>query len=370
MAIAANYGLQGAIQEWNGIPVYPATGDWDNGGISTFAKHHRADYVITLCDAWVMKPDLWPDVEMAMWAPIDHYPIPPAVLGVLSHERVHPIAMSRDGEQWMQKFELDPLYVPHAVDTSIFKPMPELRNGARAALKMPRDAFIVGMVAANKGNPSFPRKSFPQVFDAFHNFSKTHPDAYLYVHSEAQPRDGGIDLVTLARAIGIPEDRLAFPPENAWYLGIMDNRFVANVYQAFDVLCSPSMGEGFGIPILEAQACGVPVIVAEHSAMTELCGAGWLVRGDRWWDALQTSFAIVPAISEIERALEQAYEARNDPRLSQQAWEFAQDYDADKVATEYWMPALEQLGSGRKDVPPLKVSRQVRRAQARKSVKA
>ena len=59
----------------------------------------------------------------------------------------------------------------------------------------------------------------------------------------------------------------------------------------------------------------MPVIASDHSAMPELCQAGWLVTGDRWWDALQESFLIAPAIGSIVAALEAAYEARDDQEL-------------------------------------------------------
>ena len=49
---------------------------------------------------------------------------------------------------------LDALYVPHGVDTTLFKPRPEIRDAVRDELGIPREAFLVGMVAANKGNPS------------------------------------------------------------------------------------------------------------------------------------------------------------------------------------------------------------------------
>jgi len=370
VGLAANYGLQAAQSEWQGFPVFPAAGDSGNPFISTFAKYFKADIVITLCDAWIMKPDNWSDgLRMAIWAPLDHYPIPPAVLAVLKHEKVTPIAMSRFGEHWMRKFKLDPLYVPHGVDTNRFRPMPEVRADVRDKLSIPHDAFVVGMVAANKANPSFPRKGFPQAFDAFASFVKKHKDAYLYVHSEAQPRGmDGIDLTKLARAVGIPGDKLAFPPEHAWHLGIMDNQFIAELYQGFDVLLNPSMGEGFGIPILEAQACGVPVIASDHSAMTELTQAGWLVEGDRWWDALQASFAIMPSIKSIRAALESAYEAREDQELRDKAVEFAQTYDADRVTGLYWKPVLEKL-AGPREVPPLKVAQNGNRAQRRAAAK-
>lgn len=375
MSIAANYGVQAATLEWNGMPVFPAGLRWGNPSISTFAKHVGADWVIALCDAWVMKPDEWADdLRMAIWTPIDHWPIPPAVLAVLQHPKVRPIAMSRDGEKWMRKFQLDPLYVPHGVDTTVFRPQPDHKAAARKALSIPENAFLVGMVAANKGNPMFPRKGWPQAFDAFARFAKDHPNAYLYAHTQAQPVGGdGIDLAVLARAVGIPEDRVCFPPDAAWDLGVMDRRFLAGVYSALDVLLNPSYGEGFGIPIIEAQACGVPVIVSNHSAMSELCGAGWLVEGDRWWDPLQASFAIMPSIGSIQQALEQAYDAKDDQELRDRAVEFAAGYDADRVTDLYWQPVLEQLDRPT-EIPPLKQtsgkSRQVRRAEARRKAKA
>jgi glycosyltransferase involved in cell wall biosynthesis len=139
------------------------------------------------------------------------------------------------------------------------------------------------------------------------------------------------------------------------------------LYSAFDVLLNPSMGEGFGIPIVESQACGVPVIVSDHSAMTELCGAGWLVTGDPWWDAMQEAFFIAPAIDGVLAALEAAYEERANEDLRAYAVEFAQGYDADVVTEEFWLPALEKLTANR-TVGPLnggKPNRATRRQLAR-----
>src|SRR4029078_6243406 len=114
---------------------------------------HKAELVIILHDAWVLKPDKFPeDVKVAVWAPIDHYPVPPQVLSVLADERTTPIAMSRFGEREMRQMGVEPLYVPHGVDTSIFKPPPSIRAQAREALGIPADAFVVGMVDANSGN--------------------------------------------------------------------------------------------------------------------------------------------------------------------------------------------------------------------------
>ncbi len=364
MAYAANYGLQSGTFEWQGHTVFPANEDWGNPTISTFVAHHRADLVIALCDSWVMKPDMWEgDWPMAIWAPIDHFPIPPPVLGVLQHERIRPIAMSRDGEMWMQKFELDPVYVPHAVDTSIFKPNRTDRAAIRREMGIPEDAFLVGMVAANKGNPAIPRKGFPQAFGAFSTFAQKHDDAYLYVHTMADWRSG-IKLGPLAHATGVPDGRWLHPSPERWTMGMSD-KVVSHIYQAFDVLLNPSWGEGFGVPIVEAQACGVPVITSNHSAMPELTEAGWCVDGDPWWDALQESFFFMPHIREIYFALEEAYATRDDMALRERGVRFASQYDADLVAETYWKPAMQTLSMGQ-EVPPLKETRQVRRARERR----
>jgi glycosyltransferase involved in cell wall biosynthesis len=375
MAIAANFGIAGCTVYWDGMPVFAAQQDWGNPSISTFARHFKVDWVIALCDSWVLKPDKWDDdLRVACWAPVDEWPPPAAVVSVLGHEKVQPIAMSRFGENWLRKAKLDPLYVPHGVDTKVFKPSPETRAADRATLELPEDAFVITMVGANRGwSQHAPRKSFPQAFDAFAQFCKRHKDAYLYCHTVAQPSAPGIDLVLMAKAMGIPDNRLAFPPDVAWHLHVMDNKFVAGVLNASDVLLNPSMSEGFGVPIIEAQACGTPVIASNHSSMPELTQSGWLVEGDRWWDGAQMAFAIMPSVKSILERLEEAYENRGNQKLKDEACEFAQTYDADRVAAQYWKPALEALERP-KEVGPLKLngrgeSRQVRRARARAAAK-
>jgi glycosyltransferase involved in cell wall biosynthesis len=138
---------------------------------------------------------------------------------------------------------------------------------------------------------------------------------------------------------------------------------MARLYSAFDVLLNPSYGEGFGIPIVEAQACGTPVIVSDWTSMPELVGAGWKVDGEPWYDPDEDrgeAFLLAPSVSEILDALENAYEARGDKDVRGAAREFAVGYDADLVTDKYWKPALETL-SGPREVPPLP-NRAARRA--------
>jgi glycosyltransferase involved in cell wall biosynthesis len=59
------------------------------------------------------------------------------------------------------------------------------------------------------------------------------------------------------------------------------------MYRASDVLLAATCAEGFGVPIIEAQLCGTPVVTNRTTAMSELtlfgesCQTGsWLLRRD------------------------------------------------------------------------------------------
>jgi len=364
LAVLCNFGLQGQQTLWNGIPCYPADGLWGNRCLPIYADRLRADVIIGLCDAFILKPDKWPEgLRLALWAPVDHHPLPVIVGKVLANERIRPIAMSRFGERMMQDAGLEPLYVPHGVDTKVFRPMPEVKDQVRDGLSIPRDAFLVGMVAANTSGPETDRKSFDPTFQAFARFAETHPDAWLYVHTDFKPEAIGFDLNMVADLAQVPAGRIRYPDPAGFQLGF-PREAVALTYQAFDVLIHVSAGEGFGLASLEAQACGVPVITSNHSAMPELLGAGWLVDGDQKLDYLHAAYFHRPFVHKIVEALEASYAARGDQGLRDEAVAFAALYDADTVAEDHWKPVLEKLAGGKVTArPPAGPNRAQRRAK-------
>lgn len=354
VAIASNYGLDGTVQTWEGMRHLPRGFDLYSNDVTPAHmaawSHENPDLdplLITLFDTWVFKGQQWDMLDnIASWVPIDHQPCPPEVLAWCKRPNVTPIAMSRFGEQMLQDADVDCAYAPHAIDTKVFKPTDTItmRDGKvspRVFMEVPEDAFCVGMNSANKGGQmGLNRKGFDVAMLAFGMWSQKRPDAVLYMHTESKGAMGGIDLEYLAKACGIKPEQIKFVDQYAQRLGI-PNEIMAAVYTGMDVMLQPSLGEGFGIPAIEAQAAGTPVIMTNATAQTELLGDGWLIDGQPVWDATQKSWWTIPSIPDIIDALEAAYQRPRE--RSQKAIDFAEQYDADVVFDRYWRPILDVL---------------------------
>ncbi len=60
--------------------------------------------------------------------------------------------------------------------------------------------------------------------------------------------------------------------QNVNYLGKPDQDLLLQIYNAADILIAPSLYEGFGLTVLEAMACGTPVITSNISSLPEVAG--------------------------------------------------------------------------------------------------
>ena len=58
------------------------------------------------------------------------------------------------------------------------------------------------------------------------------------------------------------------------YTGYVEDDDMPGIYSAADALVFPSLYEGFGLPLIEAMACGTPVIAYDNSAVSEVVGGG------------------------------------------------------------------------------------------------
>jgi glycosyltransferase involved in cell wall biosynthesis len=359
LAISAFHGLQGARIRWHDLDVYPAFGGtYGNecilGHAASFFGGLRDGLVLTLLDVPPLDTATWSRLNVASWVPVDHDPAPPIVLSFFVQTAAIPIAMSRFAQERLSG--VDALYVPHGVDTAVFAPRPQAE--ARERVSLPESAFVVGAVAMNKGYPS--RKSLPQIVEAFAAFRARHGEALLYLHTDLSGiYQEGIDLAPLLHAFDLDPEIVRFPDQYRYQFDPFPEDYLVDVYSSMDVLLNPAMGEGFGLPVLEAQACGVPAIVTDFTAMSEVCGAGWKVGYDRVWTPMR-AWQAWPDVEEVVESLEQCYTLSGDDRreLGARAREHALRYDADRVLEEHWLPALEEIERRLADRRPLRVAPQ------------
>jgi mannosyltransferase len=272
--------------------------------------------------------------------PVDHDPSPPLVHEFFRATGAVPVAMTRFGQEQLAPF--DPLYVPHGVATDVYAPQP--REALRRKRGVPQDAFLVGIVGVNKGSPS--RKSLAEMIEAFAAFRSRHDDAFLYLHTELTGIASGTHLPSLFEELGVDPESVLLVDQERYQFDPFTPEEMAAAYASMDVLLNASMGEGFGLTVLEAQSCGVPAIVTDFTAMREVCGAGWKVGYHRHWTD-QDSWQARPLVEELVESLEACYALDEASRkeLSAQAREHALQYDADRVLSEHWLPTLSALSA-------------------------
>ena len=334
MAVHTNYGQTLGMGKWHGIPLYPS--GYDNFSQDNIWGHwlnftRQSDdpaTMVTLCDVWVLtNPHLSKVERILSWVPIDHMNVVPEVERWLRKENVTPVAMSKHGKAACDRKDIESVYIPHALEKHWKPTVTEDPWPGR---------FVVTIPNANKG--VFPsRKAWGENLLAFALVAKEHPDALLYLHTEAKALHG-IDLVALTEAAGIDSKQVVFADQYGHRMGVPDD-VMAQIYSRTDVLLSATAGEGFGLPVLEAQACGTRVIVSNFSAQPELVGDGWCVDVQPQWNPSQLGWFCTPIVRSIVEALEAAYEQGGGH--SQQAVDFAAEYGADRVFDERWVPLID-----------------------------
>ncbi len=115
------------------------------------------------------------------------------------------------------------------------------------------------------------RKNLRAVFAAFAHAARRVPDVWLVVGGRLPERDTPFtpDPRRLAREAGVAE-RTAF-------VGWVDEADKPALYAGADALLFPSRYEGFGLPPLEAMACGAPVVGSRAASLAEIVGEGGLL---------------------------------------------------------------------------------------------
>lgn len=236
----------------------------------------------------------------------------------------------------IDEIDMPSLYVPHAIDIDVFHP--GRKKSARARLEVDHEGPLVSMVGTNYGQgklePGPDRKNWLGALEAFADLLKERPDAKFYAHTN---ETGAINIPEKAKELGI-YDSLYLADQDHFHVGSWDYppNHVADVYRAADVLLFPSLAEGFGVPIIEAQACGTPVVATNGGPMSELIITGTPVElvqhpeAPDWF--LPDRQGLVDGMKEwIDRGPQDNWKIAGD--ISQ--------FSVEAVVEDYFIPALK-----------------------------
>lgn len=137
------------------------------------------------------------------------------------------------------------IVAPCGFDKSLFKPRKD----------EPNENFIGYLGGFNQ------RKNVPLLLKSFKRVTEQVKDAKLIIGGTGRQINY---LKKLASVLGL-DDKIKF-------IGFIKENELADFYSKLKVFVYPSSYEGFGIPPLEAMACGVPVIVSNRSSLPEVVG--------------------------------------------------------------------------------------------------
>ncbi len=183
---------------------------------------------------------------------------------------------------------------PPGADLVTLRPAPD-KKAHKAQMGLPADALVVGTIMRNQK-----RKLYPDLISSFATFLRTAPPGlarrtYLYLH--VSHPDVGWDIPALLREHGVGGRTLLtyacsgcgvsypsfYQDARAHCRGCGEFRSMLpttqtgvarsvlnNVLNFFDVYVQYASNEGFGMPQVEAAACGVHVMAVDYSAMSDV----------------------------------------------------------------------------------------------------
>jgi glycosyltransferase involved in cell wall biosynthesis len=154
---------------------------------------------------------------------------------------------------------------PHGVDHERFTPREPAGQPDRAvlgALGVPVDRMLVAFIGTLE-----PRKGLVPLIGAFDLLARRHPDAVLVLGGQT-----GWGMAETERALAAAKH-----PERIVRTGYLPHEAVPALLRQASVVAYPALEEGFGLPALEALACGAPLVTTEGTAMAEMAGGAALL---------------------------------------------------------------------------------------------
>ena len=253
-----------------GLTMLPiAQHQWAEDIMPYYIMKFKPDYVHTLGDIWCYKA-VSKIPKHHDWKWLAHYVFDTENMVSFWNEHVQIPDMSVVPAQFAYKMLLElghknVKYVQHGVDTNTYQPATfDEKIEFRKKMGIPENAYVVGMVAHNQT-----RKMVNRLVTAFDMFSRKNPDAVLLLH--CVPRDQtGWDLPQILKDKNLLH-KTFFTDKAAKGVGDIQvpESEMRKLYCSMDIHALPTGGEGFGVPVVEAMACGIPNVMTAYTTAKE-----------------------------------------------------------------------------------------------------
>ena len=343
----------GNVLKYDGITIYPiGSHQFGKDTFEFVANHFKPDILITYGDFWmvnylgnerfqaVLKKN---NTKWLWYCPIDSDIVPIAFESILKVPD-ELILSSKDGKRVVDALGIKNVYIPHGVNIEEFKPLAN-RDELRAKEGY-TDKFVIGSVARNQD-----RKQLPRLMEAFSLFAKDKDDVVLHMHCDPFdpanmiPDYNGSSYSVLLQAMHTFKiDKMTnFTKNLSSYINGFNEDGMSLVYNLFDVHGLSTSGEGFGIPIIESEACGIPNVMTDFTTARELVyGRGEVCKvSAKIFGAFGSNRAIVD-VSDMAAKFELLYNDRDKlSSYSKDCVEFAKGYDW-KVVMKDWRELLDK----------------------------
>lgn len=268
-------------------------------------------------------------IPTVLYAPIEGAPVHPQYAAAFKVATRAVTYTEWSSRVLAEEHDLHVPFVYHGVDTDVFRPAPNegMRRELRRRLGW-ENRFVVLYVARNAG-----RKAQDRLIKALAELH-AHGERDVLLALHCTPFDNnqlqGWDLDGVAHWCGVSE-HVQFSEQRDAANGI-DRVSLADKYRAADLYVHAAKVEGFGLPILEAMASGLPVIVpADGGNMEEVVGPAALAKvapydWETWFNGAQlvnlspVDLALAIKAVKDQSALRKQAAARSVQRAAQFSW--------------------------------------------------
>ena len=204
----------------------------------------------------------------------------------------NPVAMSRFGQAQIEGLlGREVPYIPHGASGAFHPVAPgepgRYRGKTISTKEAAKAAFgLSGKTVVLRIDRHIYRKNYAALFRVMRPILQQRPDVVCVIHCRPVDEYGNLyDLISREPGAVNHDPNSIFGWSHPQYIltgahdtfrGLSDDDLNV-LYNAADLLVSPTMAEGFGLTLLEAMTCGVPVVSTDYSAVTEVVGPGGIL---------------------------------------------------------------------------------------------